>query len=140
MFQTNKQSRSIAFEFSSKTGLAFRAIRECLEYLGKYSADSELIDTHVILRELLRNALEHGTKSDVERLVKCGVEHLGEKRLKIVVEDQGDGFDYRNVVACVDDLEDPVRRSGYFLIKKLSERIEFNNRGNRVTVYQKVNA
>ncbi len=135
MFKSNKHNNSISFEFSSHTELAHRVIEECRQYLKVYYTHSEIIEINVLLRELLINAIEHGNKSRVEHYVKCCMVYMDKKRLKIVVEDQGLGFDYLHVDMQLPEPSEPVKRSGYILIRALSEEIDFNDRGNRVTVY-----
>jgi len=140
VFQINKQNNSISFEFSSQKDLVFQTIAECRKYLVKLNSDAELIELNVILRELLMNAVRHGNKSNNKRHVRCSIELLGEKYFKIVVEDQGEGFDCNNFVMNFQDCQDPIKRSGYFLIKRFSDRIEFNDKGNCVTVYHTLTA
>ena len=137
MFHVNRTNDSIVFEFSSLVELVFKAIKECQDYLEGCNAYSELIELKVILRELLLNAVKHGNKSDRESLVRCSIVHQGDKRFKIVVEDEGEGFDHKNIAVCTQTSQDPAERSGFLLIKRLSEGIEFNEKGNRITVYHK---
>lgn len=88
----------------------------------------------VILRELLMNAVTHGNACDRSRAVRCEIERIQPDRLRVTVEDEGAGFDYRSLDAeLVQCAPSPVRR-GYTLIKALADHVEFNAKGNRVTV------
>ena len=97
--------------------------------------DSKIIEFNVVLRELLINAIVHGNECIVERTVKCSIERMGEKRFKVVVKDQGKGFNYRNINIDLPKNSALIENRGYALINKLSDRIEFNNSGNCVTAY-----
>ncbi len=138
MFQMSKQNDSIVFKFSSKTELVHQVIENCQNYLKGHFSNDELVELSVILREVLLNAVRHGNNSRVDKLVRCVIEHLSEKQLKIVVKDQGDGFDLNhidNISLKRNTNGDPIKRQGYLLIRALSQRIEFNNVGNGVTIY-----
>ncbi len=135
MFKTNRHNHSIAFEISSHLEFTPRVIEECRPYLVAYYTHSEMVEINVLLREMLMNAIVHGNQCKLEYYVKCSLEHLDNKRLKIVVEDQGHGFDHTKVDMELPKPSGPVKRSGYILIKALSERIDFKDRGKRVTVY-----
>ncbi len=88
----------------------------------------------IVLRELLSNAIVHGNNSRQSLVVRCHIERTPEGPFRIVVEDEGSGFDF----ACLDMTlpEDPrhAHRRGYILIRKICRHLEFNASGNRVTV------
>jgi len=84
--------------------------------------------------EAVNNAIMHGNKADVTKFVE--VEFVYRKReLLISVEDEGPGFK-------PDEIPDPTRPEnienlqgrGVFLMSKLADNIEFNKKGNRVTM------
>lgn len=94
-----------------------------------------VLDMALVLRELLANAITHGNRCDAERLVRCTVERMVEARIKITVEDEGAGFDYRSL-----DLSLPLeprnaRSRGFALVNTLADRLEFNEAGNQVSAY-----
>jgi serine/threonine-protein kinase RsbW len=84
--------------------------------------------------EAVNNAIMHGNKSDIAKFVK--VEFIYKKKeLFISVEDEGIGFKPK-------EIPDPTRPEniekfhgrGVFLMSKLADSIEFNEKGNRVTM------
>ncbi|MBA7522189.1 hypothetical protein ES705_14306 [subsurface metagenome] len=89
----------------------------------------------IVLRELLLNALIHGNKSVAERHIKCRIEKLEKAEFRIEVEDEGNGFDYQNLDMRLPKNPHRLKRRGYILINALSDRIEFNSRGNCITAY-----
>ncbi len=90
----------------------------------------------VVLRELISNAIDHGNRNAAESGVYIRLEYLGDSHFAVTVQDNGKGFDYQRV-ARGRLPEDPrkVRHRGYFLIRSLSDRIEFSEKGNHITVY-----
>ena len=137
MCREDREDSAIFLEFHSRRELIFEAIDDSAKFLAKFITESEAIGIKVVLRELLMNAVIHGNGSNGELLVKCAIEHLGDKDFKILVEDEGSGFDHRRVADDDQDLQYPEKRRGYLLINRLSDRIQFNDKGNRVTVYLK---
>ena len=84
--------------------------------------------------EAVNNAIIHGNKSESSRKVIISISH---KRniLKISVEDEGQGFK----PGLIPDPTKPeniekVSGRGVFLMSKLADKIEFNEKGNIVTM------
>jgi serine/threonine-protein kinase RsbW len=84
--------------------------------------------------EAVNNAIIHGNKSNSSLKVKIEIVHRN-KKLVISVEDEGPGFKPK-------DIPDPTKPEnlenisgrGVFLMSKLADQIEFNERGNKVTM------
>lgn len=79
--------------------------------------------------EAANNAISHGNKLDPDKSVIIKVSIEG-KTLKIVTEDQGKGFDYLNIPdpTSPENIE-KVNGRGIFLMKQLSDQLEFQNEG-----------
>ena len=82
--------------------------------------------------EAANNAILHGNKLDETKLVNILVTKDGEK-LKIRVDDEGDGFDFMNIPdpTAPENIEN-VNGRGIFLMEKLSDGIEFTRNGASV--------
>lgn len=84
--------------------------------------------------EAVNNAIVHGNKSNSARKVRIEIFHKN-KVLVISVEDEGSGFK-------PGEIPDPTKQEnienisgrGVFLMSKLADKIEFNEKGNRVTM------
>jgi serine/threonine-protein kinase RsbW len=84
--------------------------------------------------EAVNNAIIHGNKCDSVKEVKIEITHKG-NILIISIEDEGPGFKPM-------DIPDPTKPEnienisgrGVFLMSKLADKIEFNEKGNRVTM------
>lgn len=84
--------------------------------------------------EAVNNAIVHGNKNDEEKLVKISIESK-EKIVTVKVEDQGKGFSPTNIPDPTQpqNLEN-LRGRGVFLMSHLADKIEFNSKGNVVTM------
>jgi len=82
--------------------------------------------------EAANNAILHGNKLDESKNVLITV-NLTEKLLRIKIEDEGKGFDYKNVPdpTAPENIEN-VNGRGIFLMEKLSDKIEFTKNGATV--------
>jgi serine/threonine-protein kinase RsbW len=82
--------------------------------------------------EAANNAILHGNKLDEKKSVNivCKIE---ENKLSIKIDDEGGGFDYKNVPdpTAPENIEN-VNGRGIFLMEKLSDRIEFTRNGATV--------
>ena len=83
----------------------------------------------VSISEAVNNAILHGNKSDLSKLVRLNV-NLDENKLAIEVIDQGSGFDYDNLPdpTAPENLEKETGR-GIFIIRNLSDELEFEDEG-----------
>ena len=134
MFFRSEEGNTIVYKISSEMHHVDSVVEHCKEDLSRFniSNGSEL---KVIVRELLNNAVRHGNHEIIENTVTCSIEYLGARQFKVTVEDQGNGFDYRNINMDLPENTDRVKRKGYALINAFSKRIEFNEKGNRISVY-----
>jgi len=136
MFDVNESNNRISFAFESDSNQINRVIEETHIFFHQLViGTSELSNLNLVLRELLNNAIEHGNKEIHEKKVQCSVEHLGRKRFKIIVQDEGNGFDYEDI-----DWEIPLdprqtRNRGFALINTFADQVKFNDKGNQITVF-----
>lgn len=86
----------------------------------------------LVLRELLRNAVEHGNQHDASRTVLCRLMRLGARVVEIIVTDEGSGFD--SVAANFQLPNTPQDNShcGLRLVYALSDDLRFEDGGKTV--------
>lgn len=99
-----------------------------------FDYDRLRLNLRVGLTEALANAMLYGNCRDPRKTVRLEAE-VTPQRIIVQVTDQGSGFD----PAKVSDPTLPVNRlrsggRGIFLIRKLMDRVEFNDRGNSITM------
>ena len=138
MFLRSEEGNIIVYKISSEMHCIDRVVEHCKEDLSRFNITSDSSEFKVIVRELLNNAVRHGNHEIIEKTVTCSIEYLGARRFKIVVEDQGNGFNYGNINMDLPKNLDQIKRKGYALINAFSKRIEFNEKGNRISVYAEI--
>lgn len=117
-----------------------RAIERSVDYLmdkGKevgFDYDRLRLNFRVGLTEALANAMLYGNCRDPRKRVHVEA-HLTPQEIKIQVTDEGRGFNPDEVL----DPTLPANRvrpggRGIFLIRQLMDRVEFNDRGNSITM------
>lgn len=99
-----------------------------------FDCDRLSLNFRVSVTEALANAMLYGNQGDPDKRVFVDA-HITPYAVTVRVTDEGDGFD-------PDTLPDPTRNPhrrraggrGIFLIRKLMDRVEFNERGNSITM------
>jgi serine/threonine-protein kinase RsbW len=93
----------------------------------------------IAVTEAVNNAVVHGNGLEDSKKVKVQV-NKEKERLMFVVEDQGTGFDFDNLPdpTAPENIEKPDGR-GIFLMKNLSDEVEFENKGSKVCITFVVN-
>lgn len=86
----------------------------------------------IAVTESVNNAIRHGNKEDQRKNVNLSMEMI-DKRIKFIVEDEGEGFDFNHLEdpTAPENLENPGGR-GIFLMKHLSDEVNFSNKGRKV--------
>jgi serine/threonine-protein kinase RsbW len=117
-----------------------RAIERSVDYLTEkgrevgFDQDRLRLNFRVGLTEALANAMLYGNCRDPRKRVK--VEAIFSAReIRVQITDEGHGFDPEKVM----DPTIPANRvrpggRGIFLIRKLMDRVEFNEMGNSITM------
>ena len=91
----------------------------------------------IAMLEAANNAIVHGNKLDESKNVSISLVKE-EDFLEIMVKDQGPGFDYENIPdpTAPENIEKITGR-GIFLMKKLTDKIEFYENGTVVKLFFK---
>ncbi len=103
------------------------------ELSAEFNISSDIYGNILIASlEAANNAILHGNKLDENKLVNILISKE-ESKLKIKIEDEGDGFDYKNIPdpTAPENIEN-VNGRGIFLMEKLSDSIEFSRNGATV--------
>lgn len=119
---------------SSELRLVDRIIKEVRGFFEHHGVKDES-NLKLILREMLNNAVEHGNKSQENKTVTCKISRLEGKRFRIDVQDEGEGFEYKNLDPRLPEDPKQIRNRGFSLIDTFSDEIVFNKPGNKITVY-----
>lgn len=103
------------------------------ELSSEYNISADIYGNILIAAlEAANNAILHGNKLDENKYVNISVK-MEAKKLKIKIDDEGYGFDYKNVPdpTAPENIEN-VNGRGIFLMEKLSDKIEFTRNGATV--------
>ena len=107
------------------------ASQKVLSFLKPLSPDEAFIfDVRLCLEEALINAMKYGNRLQKELPVRLTVE-VDEKKVRITIEDQGEGFDAGRLQDCTkgDNLLKGGGR-GIYLIHQLMDEVKYNSKGN----------
>jgi serine/threonine-protein kinase RsbW len=82
--------------------------------------------------EAVNNAILHGNKGDISKIVTVNISADGNV-LDITVTDEGEGFEYGNLPDPTDPKNiENLHGRGVFLMRRLADSIEYNTSGNEV--------
>lgn len=107
----------------------------------KYQLDDDIYGNIMIaVTEAVNNAIKHGNRSDSTKNVSLTLS-FEEGLIKFKIEDEGTGFDHQNLPdpTSPENLEKPGGR-GIFLMKHLSDEVEFDDNGRVVELSFYMNA
>jgi serine/threonine-protein kinase RsbW len=87
----------------------------------------------LLARECVNNAVIHGNGNDADKSIQVSL-WLGRKWIRLEVSDEGPGFDWRTTQQNRMDTAASSGR-GLHLYALYAERVRFNRRGNRITLW-----
>ncbi len=112
-------------------------VEACLDWLfTEYKLDETLYgNMFVAVSEAIINARLHGNNNNPEKQIQVAF-FKSKEELCVVVKDEGNGFEPTKI-------QDPtapenlskINGRGIFLMKNLSEKIEFNKSGSEVSLF-----
>lgn len=137
MFSVSEDKSVIKFELSSEMTNVDRVVKSARDFVNQMGID-RFSEFKVVLRELLINAIEHGNQSNAEKKVICTIKHLDDQMFSIQVKDKGVGFDYKSLDSNMPEDPNQIRNRGFPLIFAFADSVNFNKKGNEVTVNIKV--
>lgn len=143
--------QQVSFQFGSTEANRDRAV----ELAGKLFAASKLDNEGqtaltAAFREACGNAISHGNKGDEGKLVKV-LYLLDREKITVVVQDEGPGFTHKTFVNPKATGEDAVAAArkrhaegrvgglGIMLMLKCTDRLEYNDVGNMLTLTKYLN-
>jgi serine/threonine-protein kinase RsbW len=104
---------------------------------GSHCITGEELAVELALREALNNAVVHGNRLDVHKLVHVRCRCKVGEGISLIVSDQGQGFDPRTVPdsVTVENLEADHGR-GIHLLKLAMDEVSFEQRGAEVHMWK----
>ncbi|HEY8934153.1 MAG TPA: ATP-binding protein [Cyclobacteriaceae bacterium] len=99
----------------------------------KFRLDDDIYGNIMIaVTEAVNNAIKHGNDGDKSKNVSLSLS-LKDSLIQFVIKDEGPGFDYENLPdpTSPENIE-KIGGRGIFLMKHLSDQVEFKNKGKEV--------
>lgn len=132
--ETREAATLVTLRLPSDVGCIEEAVelvtRHCLA--GHHATPSTRFRLRVVLSEALTNAIIQGNREDHRKWVEVRAE-LGPDAIRVWVTDQGPGFDPGAVPEPTGPEQlDAARGRGLYLIRKLVDAVQFNERGNSI--------
>lgn len=129
---------NIEFELPSSISLMHIVLEYLLKRVEKLGViKPEQSNLFVALDEAFVNAVKHGNKFDVQKLVRITAE-VSKQEAKFTIEDEGEGFDVKNIPDPLDP-ENLFKTSGrgVLFIYNIMDEVKYNERGNRLTMVKR---
>ena len=129
---------NIEFELPSSISLMHAILDYLLKRVEKLGlVKAEQSNLFVALDEAFVNAVKHGNKFDVKKLVRITAE-VSRQEARFTIEDEGEGFDV-NAIPDPLDPENLFKASGrgVLFIYNIMDEVIYNDRGNRLTMVKK---
>jgi serine/threonine-protein kinase RsbW len=107
----------------------------------RFELDDDIYGNIMIaVTEAVNNAIKHGNSGDKSKNVQLSLS-LNESLIKFVVKDEGKGFDFQNLPdpTSPENIE-KIGGRGIFLMKHLSDQVEFKDPGRIVELSFYMNA
>lgn len=130
-YAVTKTKDSIRFDFSSTMRNIDVVCEEANRYLRSTLAGIEkhLFPINLVIREGLTNAVRHGNIGDPGKIVKFELRVVNKETIKMMIEDEGDGFDWRRQRSeTLADDQDHGR--GIIIMETYFSRYSYNEKGN----------
>ena len=135
MLKSSHKSKGINITLSATLTNIDRAAEKTERFLSTSNMEELIFDIILVLREALTNAVIHGSEKNPQKDVTYSLQ-AENGFLLMEVEDKGDGFDWRSYL----DRDLPSEQGcgrGLAIMKRYSTSIEYNEKGNRVTLFRK---
>ncbi len=110
--------------------------KESEALLRKNNLNDYIFPVQMLLREALTNAVVHGCRKKPGLIIKSTI-IICENEIIIVVEDPGEGFDWK---ACKDKdyFHSAESGRGLLILQKYASEYEYNEAGNIVKIKKKI--
>lgn len=141
VFDVLQKKGSISFTFSSTLENIDDVCEQTLTYIRSRSqgAGGLLFAVNLVMREGLTNAVRHGNSGDPVKIVKFRLAIENNVSIKLVIEDQGGGFDWKKQQK-VSFLENEDHGRGIKIMKTYFNSYSYNDKGNILYLEKNINS
>ena len=131
----NNKIHSLKFTIPCKSEAVLNTIQKIILEVEKRNPNNPDLSfrMEVAEREMLANAFKHGCCENEKGEIKIELVFYSD-RVKLRVKDSGEGFEYKNINLNSLPIFKETGR-GLFMINKVADKIEFNEKGNAISAY-----
>ena len=139
IFDCSITADRVSVTFSSTFHNVDRICEKVALFLEQGFRDMEehFFSVNLVMREALTNAVRHGNRLDPGKIVKFSLRINGKSSIEMVVEDQGDGFDWQKAKSCPPGEDDDHGR-GLAIMTSYFSSFGYNKKGNRLVLEKKL--
>ncbi len=129
----NKNNKILELEFNSDLSKIDNIVNKSSQFIEENCIEIDMFSFKLILFEVLVNAVKHGNKENFNLKVKYKL-ILYNDILQIEVEDEGEGFDWKSLLAVEEQDVTEDNGRGFLLMKAYEFTPSFNKIGNKITI------
>ncbi len=136
IFDVQKEAGRLVICFSSTLEGIDSVAEEVKVLMAESGLPEHSFGVRIVMREGLTNAVRHGNKNKPEKLVRFEINIKGDT-LTMIIEDQGDGFDWKKIKAGCCHKNDSVpldHGRGFPIIDEYFDDYRYNKKGNVLTL------
>ena len=104
---------------------------------GRDDIHRHLFSIQLVLREGLTNAVRHGNGLDKKKCVRCSVKVEENRAIRVEIEDQGEGFDWRKE-QCREPGDSEEHGRGLVIMEQYFTSYRYNEIGNKLVLEKHV--
>lgn len=135
MFDIKEENNRLQITISSELQLVDKVL-DCFEPHTQDLESSQIFALKLITKELLCNAISHGNQNQIEKTVTVIFTRLS-NRLFLQVEDQGQGFQTKNIDWEISQDATNPRNRGLAMVNHYADSIDFNSSGTQISTWIK---
>lgn len=136
IFDITSDPTRLRIIFNSTLENIDKADTETRKFIEELGLESETFAVSLVMREGLTNAVKHAHHYDDQKIVTYSIT-LESQKLIMEIEDQGEGFDWREIQKRPPDMRADHGR-GIQIMKQYFNDCSFNEKGNKMTLIKKV--
>lgn len=127
-------ARTLRGEIPSRPAAVDALCLELRAFLGRHELTDVAFPVELAARECLNNAVLHGNQRNATKRVRLEL-RIGRTWIRLQVTDQGRGFNWRRARAAAPSAGTIPHGRGMAICRQYSQRVAFNQRGNRITLW-----
>lgn len=142
-FDVHRNKDSLDIVLSSNMAFIDKADALVKKLMKDHGLDQHSFAVRVVMREGLTNSVRHAHSHDPEKLIRFKLT-IENNKLTMTIEDQGEGFDWRNVLAGASretpegSLKDHGR--GFLIMDDYFDTWAYNEKGNVLTLEKNISS